>query len=254
MTPDAVFSTFSEFAGYWINAAARGVEQLPVPYAFGAGMLASVNPCGFVMLPAYAAFYVTGEEIHGGGTVRRLTRAFTLGVLVTLAFVGTFALAGALIAAGGRGLMSFTPWFGAAVGVLLMAFGALQIVSRRALLQSLVGRVRIRRERTPRGALLFGLGYAVSSLGCTLPAFMVVAGSVFLGDTEYLGAVSRFVQYGLGMGAVLTVVTVALTVARPSTSRAVLRVAPLADGAANVLLVLAGAYITWYWARFVGEL
>ena len=31
-------------------------------YAFGAGMVATVNPCGFLMLPSYVAFYLGGDE------------------------------------------------------------------------------------------------------------------------------------------------------------------------------------------------
>ena len=254
MTPDAFFSAISAAATYWLNVAAQGVEQLPVPYAFGAGMLASINPCGFVMLPAYAAFFVTGGDTTRSAPLPRLMRALALGGLVTLAFIGTFSVAGAAIAAGGRGLMSLTPWIGAAVGVVLVALGALQLASRRALLQSLVGGVRVRRERTPRGAVMFGLGYAVVSLGCTLPAFLVVAGSVFIGNTNYLEAVGRFVQYGLGMGTVLTVVTVALTFGRAGASHTVGRLAPLAEVAGNVLLVLAGLYVTWYWMRFAGDI
>ena len=52
------------------------VTARPVPYPFGAGMLAIVNPCGFVMLPAFAAFYCTLGD--GGGTIgfgRRAGRA-----------------------------------------------------------------------------------------------------------------------------------------------------------------------------------
>lgn len=34
------------------------VELLQVGYAFGAGMLCVVNPCGFAMLPVYLSFYL----------------------------------------------------------------------------------------------------------------------------------------------------------------------------------------------------
>jgi len=34
------------------------VEALPVGYAFGSGMLATVNPCGFALLPAYISLYL----------------------------------------------------------------------------------------------------------------------------------------------------------------------------------------------------
>ncbi len=31
---------------------------LPFGFAFGAGMIAAVNPCGFAMLPAYLSLYL----------------------------------------------------------------------------------------------------------------------------------------------------------------------------------------------------
>lgn len=58
-----VFGAFSNEAYQWIGLFGRLVDALPVSYAFGAGMLASVNPCGFIMLPAFAAFYLTAGDI-----------------------------------------------------------------------------------------------------------------------------------------------------------------------------------------------
>ena len=97
--------------------------------------------------------------------------------------------------------------------------------------------------------LLFGVGYAVCSLGCTLPAFLVVAGSVFIGNPDLVEATGRFVEYALGMGFVLTALTLGLSLAREQANRAATRILPLIDPAANTVLVLAGAYIVWYWTR-----
>lgn len=41
---------------------------LPFGFAFGAGMLAAVNPCGFVMLPAYLTLYVSDSEPEASET------------------------------------------------------------------------------------------------------------------------------------------------------------------------------------------
>ncbi len=43
---------------------------VPVCFAFGAGMVSSVNPCGFAMLPAYLGLYLGSEE----DTLRRTDR------------------------------------------------------------------------------------------------------------------------------------------------------------------------------------
>jgi cytochrome c-type biogenesis protein len=247
---DALFEAFYGQASTWINAAARGVETLPVSYAFGAGMLASVNPCGFIMLPAFAAFFVTTtNDGIAPGRPARLMRAAWMGALVTLAFIAVFTLAGALVWAGGRALMAWSSWAGAAVGVALLGFGLYQLATRRSLFSGATSGLRIARRRSNGGVLLFGAGYAVCSLGCTLPAFLVVAGSVFIGNPDLVDATRRFVEYGLGMGFVLTALTIGIAVAQDGANRATSRVLPLVDPAANAVLVLAGAYIIWYWMR-----
>ena len=50
---------------------------LPFGFAFGAGIVAAVNPCGFAMLPAYLSLYLgteeAGYEKRSGITSRRWT-------------------------------------------------------------------------------------------------------------------------------------------------------------------------------------
>ncbi|MCZ7569026.1 MAG: hypothetical protein M5U01_10635 [Ardenticatenaceae bacterium] len=52
-------SQLQAFAVHWLSVL---VLVLPVGYAFGAGMIAAVNPCGFAMLPAYLSLYLGLDE------------------------------------------------------------------------------------------------------------------------------------------------------------------------------------------------
>ncbi len=255
MTPDAIFGAFSEQANEWLNIFARHVDALPVSYAFGAGMLATVNPCGFIMLPAFAAFYFTSDGTTNGPTTgRRLSRALQMGALVTLAFVVTFGLAGLVISAGGRFITEWIGWAGLAIGVALIALGVYQLATRRSLFANATAGLRLQRSATPGGVLLFGVAYAVASLGCTLPVFMIVVGSVFSGTGTYLESVGRFLQYAAGMGLVLTVITLGIAAFRQQTTRIVGRVMPYVESTGNVLLVFAGGYLVWYWTGQGGVL
>ncbi|MFQ5924210.1 MAG: hypothetical protein ACE5M4_15335, partial [Anaerolineales bacterium] len=38
------------------------LAALPMAWAFSAGMLATLNPCGWALLPAYAAYYLGSRE------------------------------------------------------------------------------------------------------------------------------------------------------------------------------------------------
>jgi len=55
--------------------------------------------------------------------------------------------------------------------------------------------------------LLFGIVYAIGSLSCTLPVFLIVVGSALVGGSA-AASFGQFLGYALGMGAVRLVVTV----------------------------------------------
>lgn len=242
-----VFEAIQQQASGWINAFAGAVDALPVSYAFGAGMLATVNPCGFIMLPSFAAFYMTAGDGGDPGAARRVLRSLQMGAIITVAFVVTFGLVGIVLSSGGRFIVHWVGWAGLAIGVALIALGAYQLVTRRSLFANATANIRVQRSSTTRGVIAFGVAYAVASLGCTLPIFMVVVGSVFTGAGGYLEAVSRFVQYAAGMGLVLTVITIGVAAVRQQTIAVVNRALPYVETAGNGALMLAGAYLVWYW-------
>lgn len=248
MNPGIPFEWFYAHATLWINEFSQWLDALPLSYAFAAGMLSTVNPCGFIMLPAFAAFYLNADGASTRVPVgQRLWRALVMGSLVTAAFAATFGLVGLVITAGGRVIMQWAGWAGLVVGVLLTAFGLLQLVTRRSLLAGATAGIRVRRSRTTPGVLLFGTGYAVCSLSCTLPVFLVVAGSVFLGNRDFGDSMLRFLQYAAGMGLVFTVITLGMALVRQQTTRVVNVALPYVEAVGNVALVVAGAYIIWYW-------
>ena len=53
---------------------------LPFGYAFGAGMVATVSPCGIAMLPAYVSLYLGAQEegFWAKSPLRRGGRALTM--------------------------------------------------------------------------------------------------------------------------------------------------------------------------------
>ena len=248
----AFFGTFTSQANGWINFFAAQVDSLPVSYAFGAGMLASVNPCGFVMLPAFAAFYFTTGGDEELGPVGRLGRALKLGLIVTLSFVTVFGAAGAVIAGGARALTHWVGWAGLVVGVALLLLGLFQIVTSRSVFANTTAGIRATRSATVTGVLIFGAAYAIASLGCTLPIFMVVVAGAF-SDAGYMNALGGFLQYAAGMGVVLTLVAVGIALFRDQAKRYVSGAMPFVTTTGNIVLIFAGSYLVWYWT-VVGRL
>ena len=58
--------------------------------AFGAGMVATVNPCGFAMLPAYLSYFM-GIQEESRGRAAILRSALVVGGVVSLGFLAVFA-------------------------------------------------------------------------------------------------------------------------------------------------------------------
>jgi cytochrome c-type biogenesis protein len=223
--------------------------RAPLGYAFVAGMVASVNPCGFVLLPAYLGLYL-GDERGGSGGRRPIGRAIVVSVTVTASFVLLFGLAGIIAGLAASALTSVLPWIGAAVGVGLILLGGL-LASGRELDVPLGPRAAhhlkaAARTRGIAGYAAYGTAYGLASLGCTLPVFLGVVGTS-LQLHGIAGAVAQFVLFGIGMGAVLGSLTILTAWFGESLITRVRSLARYVGWASAVLLWLAGAYVVYYW-------
>lgn len=204
--------------------------------AFAAGVLAAFNPCGFALLPSWAAYLVAGAS-GGDDLLARLLRALRAGAIASLAFVVVFGAAGALVTAGFLALGDYLPWLGLAIGAVLAALGALLLVRGHA--------PGIRVSRTARRAtdapavFGFGVAYALSSLTCVLPVFLLTLGLAAGAPPERKFA--GFVGFALGMGVVLTVIAIAAALAGDGVTRVrhLVRFVPRVAGA----VVLAAAVV-----------
>lgn len=222
-----------------------------IAFAFLAGNAATVNPCGFAMLPAFASFVIGEVDADQAPAPLgvRMWRAVRLGATVSLAFIAVFALTGLVFTYVSRRIVAVVPWLAVAVGAVLLVYG-LAIVSGR-------GKLRLRLPNPVEGrgnnrsALLFGVGYAVASLSCTLPVFMtVVAGTLV---TQGLtSGVTGFVAYGAGMGTVVFAVAISMALARDGLVGWLRRFSRHLDRVSASVLAIAGAYLLLYWGYALG--
>ena len=213
-------------------------------FAFVAGAVATVNPCGFALLPAYLARQLANGT-PADGRQRALARALGVGALATVGFVGVFAVTGSAIALGAHALTGSFPWIGFTVGLLLSAIGLATLLNRQPLVRFLPHLAGGRRGRLPT-ELVFGFGYGLASLSCALPLFLATLGTALTG-TALASAVS-FLAYGLGMGTMLTLLAVAAALSRHGVARRLRRLLPYLERASGGLLLAAGLYVADYWA------
>ena len=223
----------------------------PLGFAFAAGMVATVNPCGFAMLPAYLGLYLgTSEKSEAQrSAVQSVMRSLFIGTVVTSGFVLLFGVTGVVINLGARSIVDVIPWLGLAIGVLLTLAGAWMLAGGE-LYSGLAGRAAARigdpGHVSIRGYFLFGLSYGIASLSCTLPIFLVVVATTFAVDGA-LDALSQFVLYALGMGLVIMVLTVSMGLFKGVMVTGLRKALPYIHPVSAVLMIVAGSYIVYYW-------
>ena len=212
--------------------------------AFSAGLLASVNPCGFAMLPSMVSFYLgQGEEDYAARSLwRRAGEGLALGALVTAGFLLVFVLAGVLVSAGAGTLARFFPWATVAVGAVLVALG-LRLYLGHGLSVRVPHLEAARVAGSYRAMFVYGIAYALASLGCTLPIFLIAVGAAL--SAGPLGSLVLFVVYSLGMGLVLTAVALGAALFRGLVGATLRRVLPYVQQVSALLLVVAGGYLLW---------
>ncbi len=213
-------------------------------FAFSAGMLASVNPCGFAMLPTFITFYLTDDDSQQQELSDRLLRALWLGILVTLGFVIVFVAAGFVLSLSGRLLITVTPWLGVLIGALLIGLGLWSLAGKNLTIVIPVPEWEFR-SQSPRGMFLYGVAYALVSLSCTLPVFLsVFAGA--LAASDWLATGSLFIAFSFGMGMVVTTLALATALFQTTVTKQLRRLMPYIKTLSAIALIIAGSYLVYY--------
>ena len=230
---------------------------LPLGFAFAAGMVAAVNPCGFVLLPAYLGVFLgeaDGEQAVG--TTRRVRRGLVVGATLAVGFVVLFAAIGLLVGFVARALIGVLPFLGLAVGVGLIVAGGYRLAGGTlyaSLPERISGRLSGAGAHTLRGYFLFGLAYGTASLSCTLPIFLAVLGGS-LATPDLPRTLGRVGLYGLGMGSVVLALTLAAALFKATAVRRLRGAMRLVEPVGTVFLFLAGTYVVYYWLTVGGLL
>ncbi len=218
-------------------------------FTFAAGMVSTVNPCGFAMLPAYLGLYLGAADSGGAAsTPSRLRQAAIVGLLVTSGMLLLFGSVGIVLSAGLTTIRSVIPWLGLIIGVVLTFAGAWVLLGGKLNIGAFsraASHMGDARQTNLRSYFLFGLSYGTASLSCTLPIFIAVVG--FGTTTSFLSALGQFVLYGLGMGSVILILTLGMAVFKGAMVGGLRKALPYIQPASAAIMLLAGAYIIFYW-------
>lgn len=214
----------------------------PFAVALTAGMLATVNPCGFALLPAYlSAFVGLDDRSSRAGAV---FRALRVSAVLTAGFVLVFGICGIVIVQIASSFQRYLPWATIVIGVALVGLGVYLLTGRQLVVN--IPKLSVGgADGTLTSMFLFGVSYAVASLSCTIGPFLGATSTTFRNES-FLSGVAVFVVYGLGMGLVVGVLTVSVALAKHGLVSRFRSLLPKMNRIAGVFLLIAGAYVAYY--------
>ncbi len=214
----------------------------PFALALTAGMAATVNPCGFALLPAYLSAFVGLDDSTARTTA--VARGMKVSVVLTAGFITVFGIFGLVISGVASELQRYLPWATIVIGIGLVGLGIYLLAGRQIVL-NIPKLQKGGSDGTLLSMFLFGVSYAVASLSCTIGPFLAVTSTTFRNE-NYLSGVMVFVLYGLGMGLVVSVLTMAVALAKDGMVAKFRSLLPKMNKIAGVLLVVAGLYVAYY--------
>ena len=212
--------------------------------SFGSGLLAAVNPCGFVLLPTYLMYFlgVSGRPGTQRATVRR---ALLVSAALSAGFMTIFVIVGGISRLFTDWLNQNAKYLALLIGVALVILGIAMLFGYR-LPFSTPKLETGKRDQTIASMYVFGLAYAIASIGCTIGPFSAtVLGTI---DTDgFLQGVVAIALYGIAMSLLITTLTVTLALAQGGLLKSLRTGMKYVETASAVVMILSGLYLSWYW-------
>lgn len=220
-------------------------------YSFLLGVLAAVNPCGFVLLPAYLLYFL-GLDNSGRHPGQRasLRRALSVSFAVSSGFIVVFIIVGTISRLFTQWLELNAKYAGFAIGVALVIMGIAMLAGWKPPFAT--PHIAGGKDRTFRAMFLFGVAYAVASIGCTI-GFLTTAIFGSIGTKGFVSGVISIGLYGVGMALLVSTLTVTLAFAQTGLFRVLRGALQYIERLAAGFIVLTGAYLIWFWYLAISE-
>jgi cytochrome c-type biogenesis protein len=212
--------------------------------SFIRGLVASINPCGFVLLPTYLMYFLGVSAADGRSQRAPISRALLVGSMVSAGFLVVFFAIGAVTQYWTVWLLDNAKYATAIIGVLFVILGIAMLFGFKLPIATPSVNTG-ETNRTIWSMFLYGVAYAVASLGCTLPLFMSTLFQT--GKNEgYWKGVANVVMYAVGMALVVISLTLALATANAGFVRWLKAKMQYVEMVSGAFVLLSGAYLLWY--------
>jgi len=218
------------------------VDTATLSLAIVAGVLATFNPCGFALLPAYMGMIAAANE--GRSKSQALIGGLRFASGMTVGFILLFGTFGVVFAPFASAISRYLPIVTIIVGLLIIALGFWLLLGRK------VGNgAGLIKGWSPGESWFsqvgYGLTFAIVSLSCTLGPFLAVTGAS-IRSSDFFGIVFTFVAFALGMGAAVSVIAVATALTGSQVSVWMRSKSEVISRFTGSLVILAGLYVAWF--------
>jgi len=244
-----------------IQAALRGtapgidLQQVSIfALAAIAGFASFFSPCSFPMLPGYMAFFLTLDTKNDAKMSKG--RAVLSGTLSSFGIILVYGLiAGVLVLVGAAAIAYIQP-LQAIVGGLLILMGILMfsaiqynwlVKPFRSLRQRLLPKWTPNEVTTVQGKLFsYGVGYGAAGFGCVAPPFIAAVLNATVIGGPVAGAAVLAVYAGVVIG-LMAVITLILATVGQAAVKKMNRYTELIKKVSAAVLIVAGAYLIYFW-------
>ena len=218
--------------------------------AFSAGLISFVNPCGFALLPVYITYYFKNEGLGKSTLMRRILVGLAFGLMASLGFAAVFSLIGFIVSYIGRGLLKYVGWIDLFIGILLMITGFIYLfnLNEKINLSTLTNfgeKLKSNKLKNKYASFfLYGMGFAIASLGCTLPIFLLVVTSAIKGN-GFIDGILIFLIYAAGMSFFMILFSVAVALSKTIIEKTLRKWLPYIYKLGAFIVIIAGAYLIY---------
>lgn len=215
-------------------------------FSFVAGLVAFFAPCSFVILPGYISYYISkylkNDRIKS--LPKNALQGFVFGIIASAGFFTVFGAAGFGVIAIGQFVKHFIPLVAIITGIILIIIGILMLFNKNILFFQ-APKINFIKQNEKLGIYLFGIVYAVGSLGCVFPIFLsiVLQGIAY---KSFLDGVYTILAYILGMSIIMTVLTTLTFTTKYAVFKKLEKILPYIKRISTILLIIAGIYMIYY--------
>ena len=212
--------------------------------SFIRGLVAAVNPCGFILLPTYLMYFLGVSGGAPGTQKASIARALKVSAAVSSGFLAVFLAIGFLSVPLRSTISANSKYVTGFIAMGLIVLGTAMLFGYK--LPFMTPQIESgKKDQTVKSMFVYGVAYAVASIGCTIGLFLATVFST-RPDETFIDSVVNMIAYGAGMALLVSALTVGFAFANTTLLKFLRNAMQYVDKIAAAFVMMSGLYLAWY--------